>query len=100
VGVHSEVGRPGLGVEVAAVGLVKTVGAGKRVLNDVSVTVWPGELVGVAGGIGAGKTMLLEALAGVRRPEQGEVRFDGVDLYANLFESVNSRMSPFAGNAT
>jgi hypothetical protein len=48
------------GVEVAARGLVKTVGSGRRVLNDVSSTSRPGELVAIAGGSGAGKTMLLE----------------------------------------
>jgi ABC-type multidrug transport system ATPase subunit len=72
------------GVEIAAADLVKTVGSGRRVLNGVSLTVLPGEVVAIAGGSGAGKTMLLEALAGVRPPERGEVRFDGVDLYANL----------------
>jgi ABC-type multidrug transport system ATPase subunit len=72
------------GVEIAAVGLRKTVKGGKTVLHDVSLAVRPGELVAIVGGSGAGKTMLLEALAGVRPAEQGEVLFDGVDLYADL----------------
>jgi ABC-type multidrug transport system ATPase subunit len=71
-------------VQVDAVGLSKTVRGGKSVLNDVSLTVRSGQLVAIVGGSGAGKTMLLEALAGVRPAERGLVLFDGVDLYANL----------------
>jgi ABC-type multidrug transport system ATPase subunit len=72
------------GVAIAAVGLCKHVKGGRQVLNDVSLAMRPGELVAIVGGSGAGKTMLLEALAGVRPAERGEVRFDGVDLYSNL----------------
>src|SRR5919199_1916042 len=71
------------GVQVEAIGLWKTVRGGKRVLNDVSLTVRPGQLVAIVGGSGAGKTMLLEALAGVRPAERGSVLFDGVALYGN-----------------
>src|SRR5919201_3319601 len=72
------------GVQVDAIGLSKTVRGGKRVLHDVSLTVRPGQLVAIVGGSGAGKTMLLEALAGVRPAERGLVLFDRVHLYANL----------------
>ena len=72
------------GVAITAAGLCKTVKGGRQVLHDVSLAVRPAELVAIVGGSGAGKTMLLEALAGVRPAERGEVRFDGVDLYANL----------------
>jgi ABC-type multidrug transport system ATPase subunit len=46
-------------------------------LHDVSFVARPGELVGIVGGSGAGKTTLIEALAGVRPADGGEVRFDG-----------------------
>jgi heme ABC exporter ATP-binding subunit CcmA len=50
---------------------------GLRVLRGVDLTVRPGEAVVVAGPNGAGKTTLLRVLAGLMRPEAGEVRVLG-----------------------
>ncbi|WP_406176884.1 ATP-binding cassette domain-containing protein [Streptomyces sp. NBC_00996] len=52
-------------------------GAG-RVLRDVSFDVGPGRLTVIAGSSGAGKTILLQTLAGLRAPAEGEVLHDGV----------------------
>jgi ABC transport system ATP-binding/permease protein len=51
---------------------------GRQILQKLSLTVKPGELVALAGGSGAGKTTLLETLAGLRPPSSGQVRHDGV----------------------
>jgi heme exporter protein A len=53
---------------------------GLRVLRGVDLTVHPGEAVVVAGPNGAGKTTLLRLLAGLMRPEAGEVRVRGRPL--------------------
>jgi ABC-type multidrug transport system ATPase subunit len=59
-------------------------------LDAVSFTVSAGELVAIVGPSGAGKTTLLEAIAGLAPATSGSVRFDGIDVYANLgsFRSV------------
>ena len=49
----------------------------RQILKGVSFTAEPGSCVGIAGGNGCGKTTLLSILAGVSRPEQGSIRFDG-----------------------
>jgi ABC-type multidrug transport system ATPase subunit len=67
--------RPGLSVE--ARGLSQMVRGGRRTLDDVSLSVRPGELVAIIGASGAGKTTLLDALSGMRRPAAGSVRHDG-----------------------
>ena len=72
------------GVRIDAEGLTKVVDGGARILDGLSLTILPGELVAIVGGSGAGKTTLLEALAGVRLADTGSVCFDGVDLGTNL----------------
>jgi capsular polysaccharide transport system ATP-binding protein len=46
----------------------------KRVLDDVSFTVRPGEALGLCGANGAGKSTLLRLIAGVEHPSSGRVR--------------------------
>ncbi len=82
------------GVRIEVDGLSRQVRSRKAgvvtLLDDVSFTVAPTELVAIVGPSGAGKTTLLEAIAGVAAPTGGSVRFDGIDLYANpgTFRSV------------
>ena len=59
-----------------ATGLTRSYGR-RRVLRDLDLAVAAGEAVAVAGPNGAGKTTLLRVLAGLARPERGEVRLDG-----------------------
>ncbi|MFF3442703.1 ABC transporter ATP-binding protein [Streptosporangium sp. NPDC002721] len=46
-------------------------------LDGVSVEIGDGEIVAITGPSGSGKSTLLHCLAGIIRPESGEVRFDG-----------------------
>ena len=47
------------------------------VLKDMSFVVYPGEVLGLAGWGGAGKSVLASILAGIQTPEEGELFFDG-----------------------
>jgi ABC-type sugar transport system ATPase subunit len=48
-----------------------------RALDDVSIRVEPGEVVGLIGANGAGKSTLMKVLAGAVRPDSGQIRLDG-----------------------
>ena len=65
------------GARVDAVNVSRRVGT-RQILQDMSLSIEPGELVAIAGGSGAGKTTLLEILAGLQPPSVGEVWHDGV----------------------
>jgi zinc/manganese transport system ATP-binding protein len=51
--------------------------SGRRVLDDVSFAMQPGEFVGLIGSNGAGKTTLLRVILGLQHASAGTVRVDG-----------------------
>jgi lipopolysaccharide export system ATP-binding protein len=61
---------------LAAVGLLKRYNR-RAVVNHASLAVKPGEVVGLLGPNGAGKTTIFYMIAGVIRPEEGEVYLAG-----------------------
>jgi ABC transport system ATP-binding/permease protein len=77
------------GGRVDAVNVSRQVGA-RQILQKLSLSVEPGELVAIAGGSGAGKSTLLEILAGLQPPSAGQVRHDGVVRGARV--SADSRI--------
>lgn len=50
---------------------------GVRALEDVSLNLFPGEILGLVGDNGAGKSTLIKILAGVNPPDRGTVFIDG-----------------------
>src|SRR5262249_41370183 len=56
---------------------------GRRLLEDVSLTIFPSEFVGLMGPSGAGKTTLMNVLNGYTRPTAGDVLLNGRSLHAN-----------------
>ncbi|MDI6801072.1 MAG: LPS export ABC transporter ATP-binding protein [Thermodesulfovibrionales bacterium] len=54
---------------------------GKRpVVNNVSISVKTGEIIGLLGPNGAGKTTTFYMIVGMIRPEKGDIMFDGEDI--------------------
>src|SRR5690349_20439513 len=57
-------------------------------LDDVSLSVQPGEIATVLGANGAGKTTLLRTISGLVRPRAGRIVFDGRDISAARVEDI------------
>src|SRR5271154_3388727 len=70
---------------VAMCGVDLSLGRGAarvHILQDVALTIGKGEAVGIIGASGSGKSTLLMIMAGLERPDKGEVEVDGVKLGA------------------
>jgi ABC-type multidrug transport system ATPase subunit/pSer/pThr/pTyr-binding forkhead associated (FHA) protein len=68
-------------VTIEAEEIVVNAPNGMRLLDPVSFTIFPSELVALMGPAGAGKTTLLKALNGYTPPGSGNVLFNGTGLY-------------------
>jgi general nucleoside transport system ATP-binding protein len=73
-----EVPRPDQGLEVRNLAINGS--RGLRVVDGVSFSVKPGEILGIAGVEGNGQTELIEALAGLRPVLAGDILIDGIDI--------------------
>ncbi|QIB69217.1 ATP-binding cassette domain-containing protein [Aminipila butyrica] len=62
--------------------------AGKTVLENISFHIDSGEVVGLAGASGLGKSTLSKILAGYETPQQGRVLLDGKPIPARGFQPV------------
>ena len=54
------------------------------VLNNISLTINPGDSVAFVGSTGSGKTTLINILLGLLVPQEGKVEVDGKNLFDNL----------------
>ena len=53
----------------------------KKAVNDVSFSVNKGELIGIIGHTGSGKSTLVQMLNGLIKPTSGQVLLDGADIW-------------------
>ncbi len=81
---HSEYAPPLLGapsVELKDIRFTYT-GSDTEVIRGISLTIREGQHIAIVGENGAGKSTLIRILAGLYRPDSGQVMLDGVDLAA------------------
>ena len=74
--------RASRGLLIEARGAGHTLRDGSEILHPVSLSISPGSLVAIIGASGAGKTVLLDALAGLALPTEGSVLHDGITCRA------------------
>lgn len=92
-GAHrGEVQLPPLSGELVAAGLHFAFGPGKPLLSNVSFKISAGEVVGIVGASGTGKTTLVRMLLGIARPLQGRVLLDGHDLNEFRREAIGPQL--------
>jgi urea transport system ATP-binding protein len=60
---------------------------GFRAINNLSLTLEPGEMRAIIGPNGAGKTTMMDIITGKIKPDAGEVLFDGVTDLTRLDET-------------
>ncbi len=54
---------------------------GRQLVHDnIDLDVYAGEVLGIVGGSGSGKSVLLRTMLGLQRPTAGEVRIEGTDI--------------------
>jgi putative ABC transport system ATP-binding protein len=73
--------------------VTKTYQVGSNIItavDDVSVSICPGEFVGLVGPSGSGKTTMLAMLAGLLTPTQGSIMIGGYEL-AQMSEAERTR---------
>lgn len=51
-----------------------------EVLRGIDLSILPGEILTIMGGSGSGKSVLLRLLAGLIKPDGGEIHIDGTDI--------------------
>ena len=69
----------------------------RRVINDLSFDVYPGEVFGFLGPNGAGKTTTIKMVMGFLRIDSGEVIIDGIDVKKD-YEGAMSRLGGIVEN--
>ncbi len=60
----------------------------KKVIDDISLHVCPGDYLAITGESGSGKTTLIRLILGLEKPDSGQVLYDGVDIETLDMRSV------------
>lgn len=57
---------------------------GKKAIRDMSFEIQAGEIIGIIGPSGAGKTTLMDLLLGLLKPSDGKILVNSEDIYSNI----------------
>lgn len=68
--------------------LSKTIGA-KKIIDDLNLSLYPGQITGFLGPNGAGKTTTIRMMVGLMEPTGGDVFIEGVSLAENFEEGLS-----------
>ena len=75
---------------LSARGIVNRFGS-QEVHDNISLDILPGEILGIAGGSGSGKSVLLRTLTGLHRPDKGKVLIGGKPVESKSNSKVRHR---------
>lgn len=67
-------------------------GASKNAINNLNLTVMPGQTIGIIGGTGSGKSSIVNLIPRFYDATQGSVYIDGVDVKNYSFHELRSKM--------
>ncbi len=76
--------------------LSKTIGK-KKIIDNLNLSLYPGQITGFLGPNGAGKTTTIRMMVGLMKPTSGDVIIDGISL-ANDFEGGLSKVGVIVEN--
>jgi putative ABC transport system ATP-binding protein len=95
---ENEVRAQGQAVDFVGVSKEYTVeGKPVKALSPITLTVKEGEIAAIVGPSGAGKTTILNIIAGLEKPSQGEARVLGMDLAVSNEQSLSAFRSANVG---
>lgn len=64
---------------------------GPKILDNISLTILPGQKVAIVGRTGSGKSTLAKLLLGLYLPTEGEILYDGIPLDVMNFQTLRSQ---------
>jgi ABC-2 type transport system ATP-binding protein len=72
-------------IEITSVS--KTYSGKVKAVNNLTLTIQPGEIIGFIGPNGAGKTTTIKMMTGILKPDTGAIKLNGIDIQAQPLEA-------------